>query len=105
MFTVEEAILYIEGWGHICIPQTDGQVKINWIGDKTETVTPRRVIEHANEIWNANEGIIPVNTPQQILTTAILKWQPKSLVSLYSGGYDSAETSPRSGKRPQRCSA
>jgi 3'-phosphoadenosine 5'-phosphosulfate sulfotransferase (PAPS reductase)/FAD synthetase len=30
--------------------------------------------------------------PQTILTNAILKWQPKSLVSLYSGGYDSAVT-------------
>lgn len=35
---------------------------------------------------------IPENKPQQILTNAILKWQPKSLVSLYSGGYDSAVT-------------
>lgn len=32
------------------------------------------------------------NNPQQILTTAIEQWQPKSLVSLYSGGYDSAVT-------------
>ena len=32
------------------------------------------------------------NSPQQILTNAILKWQPASLVSLYSGGYDSAVT-------------
>ncbi len=31
-------------------------------------------------------------SPQQILTNAILKWQPASLVSLYSGGYDSAVT-------------
>lgn len=29
---------------------------------------------------------------QEILSNAILKWQPKSLVSLYSGGYDSAVT-------------
>ena len=33
-----------------------------------------------------------MNNPQQILTNAILKWQPKSLVSLFSGGYDSAVT-------------
>lgn len=33
-----------------------------------------------------------MNSPQQILTNAIEIWQPKSLVSLYSGGYDSAVT-------------
>lgn len=33
-----------------------------------------------------------MNSPQQILTTAIKQWQPKSLVALYSGGYDSAVT-------------
>lgn len=33
-----------------------------------------------------------MNNPQQILTSAIEKWQPKSLVSLFSGGYDSAVT-------------
>lgn len=33
-----------------------------------------------------------MNSPQQILSTAILEWRPKSLVSLYSGGYDSADT-------------
>jgi 3'-phosphoadenosine 5'-phosphosulfate sulfotransferase (PAPS reductase)/FAD synthetase len=33
-----------------------------------------------------------MNTPQQILTNAIEQWQPKSLVSLFSGGYDSAVT-------------
>lgn len=38
------------------------------------------------------DKVLPMNNPQQILTNAILKWQPKSLVSLYSGGYDSAVT-------------
>jgi 3'-phosphoadenosine 5'-phosphosulfate sulfotransferase (PAPS reductase)/FAD synthetase len=33
-----------------------------------------------------------MNNPQQILTNAIDQWQPKNLVSLYSGGYDSAVT-------------
>lgn len=33
-----------------------------------------------------------IKDPQQILSTAIEEWQPKSLVSLYSGGYDSAVT-------------
>ncbi len=33
-----------------------------------------------------------MNNPQQILTNAIKRWQPKALVSLYSGGYDSAVT-------------
>jgi 3'-phosphoadenosine 5'-phosphosulfate sulfotransferase (PAPS reductase)/FAD synthetase len=32
------------------------------------------------------------NSPQQILTNAIRQWRPKSLVSLFSGGYDSAVT-------------
>lgn len=33
-----------------------------------------------------------MNSPQQILTNAIEQWQPASLVSLFSGGYDSAVT-------------
>ncbi len=33
-----------------------------------------------------------MNSPQQILSNAILEWQPKSLVALFSGGYDSAVT-------------
>lgn len=32
------------------------------------------------------------NIPQRILTNAIEQWQPANLVSLYSGGYDSAVT-------------
>lgn len=32
----------------------------------------------------------PTSTPQQILTRAIDEWEPRAIVALFSGGYDSA---------------
>lgn len=51
---LKEAVAYINGWGDDCFQNTDGSFTINWVVGIQETVSPKRVIELANEIWQAN---------------------------------------------------
>lgn len=53
--TVEQAIEYIEGWGHETLFLGD-RVKVFWMGAPPQVLSNDEVIEVAKEIYRQNEG-------------------------------------------------